>query len=128
MLWLRQPRRRSRLAALAELREIRAASADRIPLAQALESLLRRYALAVLGRERVAPLTGAAWLALLAAEGAAPLGGAAGRSLLAAAFGGPGRDDREEWLAGAESFVRKAGGQRALPWRPGRWQRTGKAA
>jgi hypothetical protein len=115
-LWLASPRRALRRAALTELAAIRARAPDRVALAQGLESLLRRYALAVLPRERVAPLTGEAWLALLAAEGAGALAGAAGRSLLAAAFGGAGSDDRSAWLTGAEAFVRRAG---ARPWQAG---------
>lgn len=113
ILWHRNPQRRVRHAALAELSKIRA-EPDRIRLAQSLQNLLRRYALTVLPRERVAPLTGEAWLALLAGEGAAALGGAAGRSLLTAAFGGAGSDDRQVWLASTEAFVRKAGARPLL--------------
>lgn len=107
--WLRHPQRRWRRLALAELQAIRRSEVERIPLAQALERLLRRYALTVLGREKVAAVTGTAWLSLLATHGAAALGGAAGRSLLAAAYGGAGSDDREQWLAATEAFVRQAG-------------------
>lgn len=114
VLWRMNPRRRSRQAALAELAAIRANSGDRVSLAQALQSLLRRYALAVLPRERVATVTGEAWLTLLAGEGAAGLAGPAGRSLLTAAFGGAGSDDREVWLASTEAFVRKAGARPLL--------------
>ncbi len=107
--WWRDPRRRRVRAALRELRRIRAADPDPQHSARAIESLLRRYAMAVFGRERVARLTGEAWLALLGAEGGAPLAGEYGRDLLRAAFGGPARDQRHEWLAGAEGFVRGAG-------------------
>ena len=107
--WWRDPRRRRVRAALRELRRIRAAAPDPQHSARAIESLLRRYAMAVFGRERVARLTGEAWLALLGAQGGAPLAGEYGRDLLRAAFGGQARDQRQEWLAGAEGFVRRAG-------------------
>lgn len=97
-----------RRAALAELRQIRQTEADPQEFAQGIESLLRRYALAVFGRERVASLTGEAWLNLVVSEGGEMLAGGPGRSLLAAAFGGHAPDDRERWLAGAEAFVRNA--------------------
>jgi len=106
--WWRDPYRRSRRAALRELRIIRAEESDVIASARAIESLLRRFAIAVFGGPRVARLTGAAWLRFVAAEGGAPLGGDAGRSLLAAAFGGVESNDRECWIAAADAFVRRA--------------------
>jgi hypothetical protein len=107
--WWRDPRRRRVRAALRELRRIRASDPDPQQSARAIESLLRRYAMAVFGRERVARLTGEAWLTLLGAEGGALLAGEHGRELLRAAFGGAARDRRHEWLTGAEGFVRRAG-------------------
>jgi hypothetical protein len=104
----RDPYRRSRRAALRELRAIRIADADVVASARAIESLLRRFAIAVFGRARVARLTGTAWLEFVAASGGAPLAGEAGRSLLATAFGGVATDDRERWIAGADAFVRGA--------------------
>ena len=106
--WWRDPRRRRVRAALRELRRIRAADPDPQHSARAIESLLRRYAMTVFGRERVARLAGAAWLEFLGGEGGDMLGGEPGRDLLAAAFGGTVRDRRAEWLAGAERFVRQA--------------------
>ena len=109
-LWRwRDPRRRRVRAALRELRRIRAANPDPQTSARAIESLLRRYAMAVFGRERVARLTGEAWLAFLGAEGAGQLAGEYGRGLLNAAFGARAQDQRAEWLAGADGFVRRAG-------------------
>jgi hypothetical protein len=105
--WWRNPPRRRRRAALRELGRIRAATDPR-ESARAIESLLRRYAMTVFGRERVARLAGAAWLEFLGGEGGEMLGGEPGRDLLAAAFGGTVRDRRAEWLAGAERFVRQA--------------------
>ena len=94
--------------ALRELRAIRRAESDLVASARAIESLLRRFALAVFGAARVARLTGDAWLAFVAAQGGGPLAGEAGRSLLSTAFGGGVSDDRECWLAGADAFVRHA--------------------
>lgn len=106
--WWRDPYRRSRRAALRELRAIRAADSDLVASARAIESLLRRFAIAVFGVARVARLTGDAWLAFVAAQGAIQLAGEAGRSLLTTAFGGSASDDRECWIAGADAFVRQA--------------------
>lgn len=107
--WWRDPYRRSRRAALRELRAIRAEQADAAASARAIESLLRRFAIAVFGGARVARLTGDAWLEFVAAESGAQLQGEAGRSLLAAAFGGVANEsDRERWIAGADAFVRRA--------------------
>ena len=106
--WWRDPYRRNRRAALRELRAIRAEDSDVVACARAVESLLRRFAIAVFGGARVARLTGDAWLAFVAAQGGSQLAGEAGRSLLATAFGGGGNDDRECWIAGADTFVRRA--------------------
>ncbi|HUA23259.1 MAG TPA: DUF4381 domain-containing protein [Steroidobacteraceae bacterium] len=109
----RDPYRRSRRAALRELRAIRADQSDIVISARAIESLLRRFAIAVFGAARVARLTGDAWLAFVAGQGGTQLAGEAGRSLLATAFGGSASDDREHWIAGADAFVRQA--RRATP-------------
>ena len=104
----RDPYRRSRRAALRELRAIRAEESDLVSCARAVESLLRRFAVAAFGVAQVGRLTGDAWLAFVAARGGAPLGGEAGRSLLATAFGGEPSDERASWIAGADAFVRAA--------------------
>ncbi|HUN72752.1 MAG TPA: DUF4381 domain-containing protein [Steroidobacteraceae bacterium] len=106
--WWRDPYRRSRRAALRELRAIRADDSDVAASARAIESLLRRFALAVFGAARVARLTGDAWLAFVAAHGGTQLAGEAGQTLLATAFGGGASNDRERWIAGADAFVRSA--------------------
>lgn len=103
----RDPHRSSRRAALKELRRIREEESDPRSIARAIESVLRRYAMTVFGGERVARLTGKAWLEFVAAEGGT-LAAQAGRSMLVAAFGGGARDERESWLAGADAFVRHA--------------------
>jgi hypothetical protein len=109
--WWRDPYRRKRRAALRELRAIRAAvgaDGDLVASARAIESLLRRFAIAAFGSAQVARLTGEAWLNFVAAHGGGRLGGQAGRTLLATAFGGSASDDRESWIAGADAFVRQA--------------------
>jgi hypothetical protein len=116
--WWRDPYRRSRRAALRELRAIRAEESDLVASARAIESLLRRFAVAVFGGAQVARLTGDAWLAFVAAQGGTALAGEAGRSLLATAFGGSVSDDRECWIAGAEAFVRASRGRARGPSRP----------
>ena len=81
-------------------------------VARAIENLLRRYALTVFGHERVAKLTGESWLQFVIAHGGDSLAGAPGRSLLRTAFGNHVDDDRGHWLAAAESFIRRARGNR----------------
>lgn len=110
LVWkLRDPRRALRRAAMRQLQVIRASDADGAAVARATENLLRRYALEVFGRERVARLTGEAWLNFVMNAGGDALAGAPGRSMLAAAFGNTGADDREQWIAGADGFIRRAG-------------------
>ncbi|HTT02450.1 MAG TPA: DUF4381 domain-containing protein [Steroidobacteraceae bacterium] len=111
--WWRDPRRRYRRAALRELELIRARPADTSTIATALETLLRRYAMALYGAERVARLTGSAWLGFLGREGGERLAGETGHSLLVAAFGARGPDQRQHWLAAAEEFIRSARVRRA---------------
>ena len=107
--WWREPRRARRRAALRELISIRTLeAAEAAESARAIESLLRRYAMAVFGRARVAPLSGEQWLGFAAAHGATGLAGESGRALLQAAFGGTATDQRAQWLAAAEGFVRHA--------------------
>lgn len=108
MWWWRDPYRRSRRAALRELRAIRADDSDIVASARAIESLLRRFAIAVFGPAQVARLTGDAWLAFVAAQGGSALAGESGRSLLSTAFGGGGSGDRACWISGADAFVRGA--------------------
>jgi hypothetical protein len=113
LVWkLRDPRRALRRAAMRQLRVIRTSDADGAAVARATQNLIRRYALAMFGRERVARLTGEAWLNFVMSAGGDALAGAPGRSMLAAAFGNTGADDREHWIAGAEGFIRRAGGRR----------------
>jgi len=107
--WARSARPALRRKALRQLQHIRSSDADGAAVARAIENLLRRYALTVFDKGHIARLTGEAWLNFVIAEGADALAGIAGRSLLAAAFGNHATDDREQWLAGAEAFIKRAG-------------------
>lgn len=113
--WLRQPGRAPRRAALRQLQLIRASDADGAAVARALQNLLRRYALVVFGSDRVARLTGEAWLNFVIDAGGETLAGAPGRTLLGAAFGNQTYDDREQWIAGAERFIKRARVQSRVP-------------
>lgn len=109
----RNPRRRLRRATLRELERIRARSdADVTAVAQAVQNLLRRYALAAFGAERVARLQGTKWLQFLDEHSGAAFAGGAGKSLLDASYGaaaGGGTDvDPTAWFVAAERFVRFA--------------------
>jgi hypothetical protein len=111
LLW-RNPRRRLRRATLSELNRIRARSdADVTAVAQAIQNLLRRYALAAFGAERVARLQGRKWLQFLDehSDGAFADGG---ESLLTSSYGAAARGvtavDPAAWFAAAERFVRQA--------------------
>ena len=106
--WWRAPHRRYRRAALRELRGIRASAVAGTTAARAIENLLRRYAIALYGRERVARLSGARWLEFASTAGGARLAGEAGRSLLAAAFGERSDADPGSWLAAAAEFIHAA--------------------
>ncbi len=106
--WWRAPHRQYRRAALRELRLIRSSGAAGTAAARAIENLLRRYAVALYGRDRVARLAGGAWLEFASAAGGARLAGETGRSLLAAAFGEHSDADAAPWLAAASEFIRGA--------------------
>ncbi|MHB1590172.1 MAG: DUF4381 domain-containing protein [Sulfuricella sp.] len=102
----RQPNRLSR-AALRELKQLETHPGDDVQLASELEHLLRRYALATYGRDRVANLSGDAWLAFVSAHGGAELAGETGQSLLRAAYGSRVQTERARWLKGARNFLRR---------------------
>jgi uncharacterized protein DUF4381 len=158
--WWRDPHAKLRRAALRELREIEARDDDGPAIARAIEDLMRRYALAVFGRERVASLAGNGWLGFVAGEAGTSAPGEAGMSapskagmsapgeagtsapgetgmsapgemgmstlrdvgastladpgktLLAAAFGNSPHDQRREWFATADAFVRRSARKR----------------
>ncbi len=106
--WWRAPHRQYRRAALRELKLIRSSALVGTAAARAIENLLRRYAVALYGRDRVARLSGASWLEFASASGGARLSGDTGRSLLAAAFGEPSDADPAPWFAAATEFIRTA--------------------
>jgi hypothetical protein len=113
ILFWRQPRRRLRRATLRELNRIRARPEEEsAAVAPAIQNLLRRYALAAFGPERVARLQGAAWLTFLNEHSEDAFAGPRGEALLAASYGAAPRGDaaanRAAWLAAAEQFVRRA--------------------
>jgi hypothetical protein len=113
LVW-RHPRRRLRRATLRELQRIRARDDDDVTAtAQAIQNLLRRYALALFGAERVARLQGAAWLKFLDAHSAAAFSGTRGESLLSSSYGAPSAaeaaSNRDAWFDAAGQFVRQAG-------------------
>jgi hypothetical protein len=97
-----QPRR----IALRELDRLDKEAHDDLQLARELEHLMRRYALAVYGRDAVAGLSGDGWLAFIAGHGGADLSGETGRNLLRVAYGSPAPADRAGWLKGARDFMR----------------------
>ena len=105
--WHRGSGRRLRRLALGELRRIERSEGGNARLAQELELLLRRYAVARYGREAVAALSGDRWIAFVAAHGGDALAGDSGRALLRGAYGGS-VTDREcaGWLPGARGFLR----------------------
>ena len=103
---LRRPSVRLRRVALRELKRLEDGPNDDVRLAGELEQLMRRYAIAVHGREAVARLSGSSWLAFVVAHGGKELAGEAGQSLLRAAYGSPVKIDRTRWLEGARGFLR----------------------
>lgn len=110
--WLRDPRRRARRSALKELQQIRASDGDGAAVARAIQNLLRRYALTVFEPQTIARLTGEAWLQFVCTEGGEALSGHVGRSMLNTAFGNHSTDERDQWAAGAEGFIRRAARKR----------------
>ena len=85
--WYWRAPSRLRRAALRELDHMQMHARNDSQLAGELQDLLRRYAVAVYGRETVASLSGADWLTFLASHGGTELAGEAGQSLLRAAYG-----------------------------------------
>jgi hypothetical protein len=110
--WLRDPHAKVRRAALRELRDIRASDDDGPVVARAIENLMRRYAMAVFGRQRVSRLAGNSWLGFVAGEAGVSMSTDAGRTLLAAAFGNSPHDQRDKWIATADAFVRRSARKR----------------
>lgn len=108
--WLiyRYRRRASRLrrTALRELAHLQAGQNDDKQLATELERLMRRYAIAIHGRETVAHLSGEAWLGFVIQHGGTAFAGEVGHSLLRTAYGSTVQPERSLWLQGARDFLR----------------------
>jgi hypothetical protein len=97
---------------------------DDAALAQQLQGLLRRYAVARYGRDRVAGLSGDAWVAFVAAHGGTDWIGDAGRQLLRLAYGGRAAQTQTQTqtdgASGAAPNTASAGSARAVPANPQR--------
>jgi hypothetical protein len=103
----RRPSTRLRRTALRELKQLQAHAVSDAQLANELQNLLRRYAVAAYGRGTVAGLSGDAWLAFLETHGAVELAGETGRNMLELAYGNHELAiDRARWLEGAHAFLR----------------------
>lgn len=102
----RRPAARVRRAALAELKLLERASIDDTELARRLAHLLRRYAVAQFGRDKVASLAGNHWIAFIIEHGAKAWTADSGANLLRISYGGIGNAERARWLAGARSFFK----------------------
>jgi hypothetical protein len=83
-------------------------------VARAIENLMRRYAMAVFGRQRVSKLAGHSWLGFVSDESGVSIPADTGSSLLAAAFGNNPQDQREQWIATADAFVRGSAKRRRV--------------
>jgi hypothetical protein len=112
LYWWRRPLFRRRRFARSELRRLRERAPAPAEAARAIQSLLRRYALAVFGRDATARLTGDAWLKFVVDSGGEAFVGNSGRALLAAALGDTAstvsESDREGWFDAADQFLRRA--------------------
>lgn len=105
-LWQRRPQVRLRRAALRELAQLDKTTANDAELARELTQLVRRYAVARFGRDKVAALSGRRWIDFVVAHGGTSWAGDVGLDLLRAAYGGPCQPERARWLAGAKAFFR----------------------
>ncbi len=110
--WWRRPAARRRRFARNELRRLRERGLEPVDAARAIQNLLRRYALAVFGRDATARLSGEAWLEFVVHSGGEAFVGRTGRALLAVAFGdassAASEADREGWFDAADQFLRRA--------------------
>ncbi len=105
----RQPYRRLSVTVRRELERLDLATRDDpTALAAGLENLLRRFAIQRYGHDRVAALTGTAWVDFVIQQGGQDWSGEAGTQLLKAAFGGATPQFREAWLAGAYAFLKRS--------------------
>jgi hypothetical protein len=110
LYWWRRPVARRRRFARNELRRLRERTLEPAVAARAIQSLLRRYALAMFGRDVTARLSGEDWLNFLINSGGEAFVGHSGRALLVAAFGDGtvSEADREGWFEAADQFLKRA--------------------
>lgn len=104
--WYRRPVLRMRRLAIRELEILQRHTHEDTQLAASLQDLMRRYAIAVYGRETVASLAGEEWLAFIVTHGGTELTGETGQSLLRAAYGSHMLGERAAWLRGVHGFLR----------------------
>ena len=99
--------RMTRLSRIALIELEKLETFDAPVLAQELEHLLRRYAIARFGRETVAMLCGERWIEFVIDHGGTAWRGEAGSHFLRAAYGGVASAHRDAWLSGAKAFIRR---------------------
>jgi hypothetical protein len=106
--WYSRPHARLRRAALRELVQLERTNPTDADLAQGLQRLVRRYALARYGHATVAGLSGQRWVDFVAEHGATQWQDQPGADLLRAAYGASAtqQPQRALWLAGARAFFR----------------------
>jgi Domain of unknown function (DUF4381) len=111
----RNPRLRQQRKALRELESIRAYASNEHDIgatARAIQNLMRRYAIALFGRDQVAQLSGSKWLEFLVDHGGTSFKDV-GQSLLVVAFGAHKADQHRNhcarWFDGADAFLSHAG-------------------
>lgn len=105
--WWRRPDFRLRRTALRELKKLQRIHQDDAQLAQGLEDLMRRYAVARFGSDKVARLSGKRWIDFVVEHGGVSLSGERGANLLRMAYGSDAPADRTAWLAGAQAFIKE---------------------
>ena len=105
--WQLHPTVRLRRIALRQLKNLETTISDNVILARELELLLRRFAVARFGRDRVAKLSGDRWIDFIVTHGGAAWADDIGRDLLRAAYGGSIiNPNRAKWMTGARTFIK----------------------
>ena len=104
--WNRRPAIRLRRIGLRELKNLNETVNDDFVLARGLEDLMRRFAVARFGHDKVANLSGERWIAFVVEHGGSALSGEIGKNLLRAAYGGSATTNRTVWLTGAKAFIK----------------------
>lgn len=104
--WTQHQSVRLRRKALRELKHLEIEARDSVQLASKMQNLLRRYAIAMYGRDKVSNLNGDDWLAFIVEHGGHALKGDAGAALLSAAYGKKSSHETALWFKGARGFFR----------------------